>query len=517
MKNWFQMLILSLLAMPQEKEVFFKGVYIKELILFIENWKRLFKRIMEKKDKKQIVGLYAESRTKNWFFIFIASILSYKCVQLVIIPYGTKKSAILRNYDKFDYFFTTKSLYEDYLGLNGPQYGPYCYVVDIDSFLIIDPLLFKNQDVKVALTIKDRSIHDPFYDEMEDCAFDEDIVYGMLDSISSRINWMNMGKLDLIINVLLERTKSLEYFNCKSYLTLDRNPIFGILLPLIQTIYVSVSTYLDITTKEELILLEDKMINWLFRQQIMYKINVNWFSRMIAQSWFGNMFVISRVRKEFNEIFGKFATIVIIGDKVDTANEYLLNKADIDYTICWGIPEHHMITTFSLSNEYQAGSVGKPISGMQIASHDEENVIGEILCFNYENEKKLKTGILGIFDAKGNLYVKGPVKHAIRTKFGFDIFPHEMEKVLTGLPYISRSCLVTGEREDELILLVNIDTELGDIRGKSFEDIKTIFEELRMKVNEQLNSYAQISRIEVVPGFDDEFFNMVKDFNHSDK
>ena len=117
------------------------------------------------------------------------------------------------------------------------------------------------------------------------------------------------------------------------------------------------------------------------------------------------------------------------------------------------------------------GSVGKPIPNVSVKIVDgrgiesKENEIGEVIVEGknvmkgyFKNEKTtaetiidgwLHTGDLGYKDEDGYLYITGRMKNVIISG-GFNIYPEEIEEVLSGYPGI-KEVRVVGEAHDLLI------------------------------------------------------------------
>jgi long-chain acyl-CoA synthetase len=104
----------------------------------------------------------------------------------------------------------------------------------------------------------------------------------------------------------------------------------------------------------------------------------------------------------------------------------------------------------------------------------------------------LKTGDLGCFDRKGFLYIRGRLKTMILGPSGENIYPEEIEGLLTGTGMAEEALVYGGER-GELIALVVLSEKAKTMAAAVGEGL----EELKNAVNRRLASFSRISRIEI--------------------
>lgn len=103
-----------------------------------------------------------------------------------------------------------------------------------------------------------------------------------------------------------------------------------------------------------------------------------------------------------------------------------------------------------------------------------------------------RTGDLGLVDAENNIFIRGRIKSMILNSSGQNIYPEELEAVLSGCPYVSESVVV--ERKGKIIALVYAELP---------EDIDTttkagLPELIRATANKSLPSYSKINEVELV-------------------
>ena len=136
----------------------------------------------------------------------------------------------------------------------------------------------------------------------------------------------------------------------------------------------------------------------------------------------------------------------------------------------YGQTECSALATANTQEECRIGSVGKPLSDVEIKLSDEGEVLikGPGVIQGYWNQPEktaetiidgwLHTGDVGHIDADGYLYVVDRMKDIIITAGGKNITPSEIENQLKFSPYIS-DAVVVGDKRAYLTCLVMIDQE----------------------------------------------------------
>ena len=107
----------------------------------------------------------------------------------------------------------------------------------------------------------------------------------------------------------------------------------------------------------------------------------------------------------------------------------------------------------------------------------------------------LRTGDMGLFDNKANLFIKGRCKNMILTSSGQNIYPEEIEDKINNLPYVVES-LVVG-RKNAIVALVVADFDAAKKDGLNEEQLRKLVDENVLALNPELAAYSKIGYTEI--------------------
>ena len=230
-------------------------------------------------------------------------------------------------------------------------------------------------------------------------------------------------------------------------------------------------------------------------------------------------------RKVFKEIYdnlgGNMRIIVSAAAPIDKKIGKWVQDIGIEFLQGYGLTETAPIAALTPECDPRVGSVGLPVNCAQIKIHNpNENGEGEIwiksqtlMLGYYEDEEATKevvhdgwfnSGDIGYQDKDGYVYVTGRSKNVIVTQNGKNIYPEEIELLLSKIPEI-QECMVYGkevEGEKELIISVKVIPNMEEIEklhGKdlSEEEIHKIIWNKIKEVNKSLTSYKAIKNLEI--------------------
>ena len=226
--------------------------------------------------------------------------------------------------------------------------------------------------------------------------------------------------------------------------------------------------------------------------------------------------VLNKIRKALLEAFGGGFTLGLIigGAALNREVEDLLKRMRFPYCVGYGMTECGPLISYRDRKEfvkYSCGTLAHPIE-LRIDSANPRRVLGEIqvkgdavMLGYYNNEEAtkaaftsdgwLRTGDMGILDARKNLFIKGRCKNMILTASGQNIYPEEIEDKINNLPYVVES-LVVG-RKNAIVALVVPDYDAAKRDGHSEEEVNKIVDANVLALNDELAAYSKIGYTEI--------------------
>ena len=235
---------------------------------------------------------------------------------------------------------------------------------------------------------------------------------------------------------------------------------------------------------------------------------------------------IDKKRKVFNEIYenlgGKIRFIVSAAAPIEPKVGKWVEDIGICFIQGYGLTETAPIAALTPEFRPKVGSAGKPVicAEIKIDSPNEKGE-GEVLIksstlmLGYYEDKEatdevvidgwFHSGDIGYLDDEGYLYITGRCKNVIVTQNGKNIYPEEIEGMLSQIPEISE-CMVYGKKEEEndkeLIITAKVIPNYDEINEKYGKDLsldeihKIIWEKIK-DVNRKLTSYKAIKKLEI--------------------
>ena len=233
-----------------------------------------------------------------------------------------------------------------------------------------------------------------------------------------------------------------------------------------------------------------------------------------------NMPVINkRIKEKVREfVLRKFGErpyeVVVGGAPLNKEIENFFVSIGFPIAMGYGTTETAPLITFAHQDNYVPGSCGVSVKHMEVKvlSDDPENVAGELVCRGinvmkgyYKNQEAtdavldqdgwFHTGDLATMSADGHFFVRGRSKNMLLGPNGQNIYPEEIEDKLNSLAMVNESIVL--QSNDKLVALVHPDMEEVSNLGFTDEDLINIMEENRKELNQQMPSFAHISRIQL--------------------
>jgi len=208
---------------------------------------------------------------------------------------------------------------------------------------------------------------------------------------------------------------------------------------------------------------------------------------------------------------GRVKTIIIGGAPLDWKVEGVFKKIGLPYAVGYGMTEACPLLALETPQGFVTGSCGKPIHEIRIDSSDPERIPGEIQsrgpnltmgyyknpeadAKSYTEDGWFRTGDLGVMDEDGNLFIRGRIKALILSASGQNIYPEEVEQVLSRNPAVVESVVL--EREGKIVALVYAKADA--LVNLDEESQLELANSIRNRANQFLPKFSQIFRVELV-------------------
>ena len=224
--------------------------------------------------------------------------------------------------------------------------------------------------------------------------------------------------------------------------------------------------------------------------------------------------------KQIHDVFGGRMRLIILGG-APVNPEILQFFQDIGF-LCvqgYGLTECAPILALNRDVAFKNHAAGLPLPGCEVKILDpDSDGIGEFISkgdnnfLGYYNDPEntaialdkdgyYHTGDLGYIDEDGFCIITGRKKNVIIAKNGKNVFPEEIEYLLSLSPYVAESVVsgVEDKVKDDIVVTATIFPDLEEIKAKlgteedpTEEQIMAILKEVVTATNEKLESYKKI-------------------------
>lgn len=213
------------------------------------------------------------------------------------------------------------------------------------------------------------------------------------------------------------------------------------------------------------------------------------------------------------------------GAKLNKTVEKFLIEAKFPYAIGYGLTETSPLLAGANPAKSVFDSTGPAMDGVTLKINNPDKVTGEgeiwakgpNVMQGYYLEPEMtrevltpdgwfKTGDLGTFDRKNNLYIKGRLKNMIVGASGENIYPEEIESVINNFRGVVESLVI--QQKGKLVAMVHINMEELEKRYQHLksevtiqieEKIDEILIEIQEYVNAHVNKYSRINKVVLQP------------------
>lgn len=225
-----------------------------------------------------------------------------------------------------------------------------------------------------------------------------------------------------------------------------------------------------------------------------------------------------RVFKSILDQLGGHLRVIVYGAaSMDKNTIKGLSNIGINMLNGYGLTETSPVLSAENDRYKKPGSVAFPMPGMQIKiDNPDEKGIGEICAKGpcvmlgyYNNEEATKevlkngwfhTGDLGYYDKDGYLFVAGRKKNVIVLKNGKNIFPEELEILISKLPFVLENMVYAKTTDDHDVdvavkIVYNKETMETLYPNQKQEDYFDIIWQEIKKINKALPTYKYIKHL----------------------
>ena len=266
--------------------------------------------------------------------------------------------------------------------------------------------------------------------------------------------------------------------------------------------------------KPDLVISVPLVIEKIYKRKVRPILEKNGIRQMLRLHIFDQL-ILNKIKTELINAFGgRFHEVIIGGAAFNKDVEEFFKRIHFPFTVGYGMTECGPIITYDDWSTVKLYSCGKAAPNMtiKIDSSDPENIPGEVLVKGdnvflgyYKNQEAtdavldedgwFHTGDLATMSADGHFFVRGRSKNMLLGPNGQNIYPEEIEDKLNSLAMVNESIVL--QSNDKLVALVHPDMDEVSNLGFTDEDLANIMEENRKELNQQMPSFAHISRIQL--------------------
>jgi len=231
--------------------------------------------------------------------------------------------------------------------------------------------------------------------------------------------------------------------------------------------------------------------------------------------------VRKKLFKDIHEVFGGRMRLIILGGA--PVNPDMLRFFQDMGFICiqgYGLTECAPILALNRDVDFKNHAAGLPLPGCDVKVLDpDEDGIGEFIAkgdnifLGYYNDPEATakaldkdgyyhTGDLGYIDKDGFCIITGRKKNVIIAKNGKNVFPEEIEYLLSLSPYVAESVVsgVEDEVKNDTIIVATIFPDMEQVEAKlgegaSDDKIEALLKQVSEEANEKLPNYKRIKRV----------------------
>jgi long-chain acyl-CoA synthetase len=296
--------------------------------------------------------------------------------------------------------------------------------------------------------------------------------------------------------------------SCVYYLR--KAPTPAVLLPALELI------------KPTIMLTVPLIIEKIYFNKILPAFQENWIMKILYRVPFIRKILNKVAGEKLMKTFGgQLKFYGIGGARLNKTVEKFLLEAKFPYAIGYGLTETAPLLAGANPKKTVFESTGPAIEDIELTINDPDPVSGEgeiwargaNVMKGYYKEPDMtaevltpdgwfKTGDLGFFDSRMNLFIKGRLKNMIVGASGENIYPEEIESVINNFRFVVESLVIQQKGKLVALVLLNIE-ELEkkylhlkqDMTEKYEEKKQELLSELHAYVNSHVNKFSRINKV----------------------
>jgi long-chain acyl-CoA synthetase len=282
---------------------------------------------------------------------------------------------------------------------------------------------------------------------------------------------------------------------------LDRPPVASVLIPAMETV------------RPTIMLTVPMIIEKTYRASVKPSLEK---IKLYHNPLFRKLLIRIAGKKLMKKFGGKLRFFGIGGAALASDVEEFLITAKFPYAIGYGLTETAPLLAGCAPHKTALRSTGPVMKGVTVRIFDPNPETGEgeiqakgpnVMPGYYRDEKKtaevftddgwFRTGDLGFFDKKGNLYIRGRSKAMILSSSGENIYPEELESLLNSHEYVAESLVYSDK--NGLAALVQLKPEILEKMESMVydrvEDVEVLLDSIRKEINSRVASFSKISKV----------------------
>lgn len=224
----------------------------------------------------------------------------------------------------------------------------------------------------------------------------------------------------------------------------------------------------------------------------------------------------SKLKSSFG---GRIRFFGIGGSKLDETVEAFLYRAKFPYAIGYGLTETAPLVCSTRVGHCKVGSIGFPAHEVEVKLQNVNPETGEgeiiargdnVMLGYYKDPERTREAIsddgwfhtndLASVDKKGRYYIKGRLSNMILGPSGENIYPEEIEQVISDFEGVEESVVV--ERDGKLVALVKFTDKFVDWNqereDKFFDNLVSTKNSLLEYVNNRVSKKSKVAQVEVM-------------------